>query len=452
MSTASRRRDALKIWQAGVAAVDSKRLVQNSIQVDDVKIVVSGAEWHPNDSSRVCVVGAGKAGAGMAVGVEDAFGEKWRPRISGWVNVPEDCVRSLNSIHLHGARPAGVNEPTEAGVAGTEEILRCVGELNENDLCVVLISGGGSALLPAPISGIRLEEKQQITRELSAAGATIQELNCLRRALSRVKGGGLLRACRVGTLVSLIISDVIGDPLETIASGPTVNVSPDPMAALTVLQKYGLEKSQSSVIELLSEQSQKPKQHTDPLTLQYSNHIIGNNQTAVEVAVSKAKKLGYTVCGFEFDQPGEANEFGYNFAKRCLEVRDKAQPGEKLCLISGGEPTVQLAKTNGEQKGGRNQQLVLSAAKVLDSNNDTSVTILSGGTDGEDGPTDAAGAWIDSELLKVANNRSLVIDDYLAVNNSYRYFEAIDGLIKTGPTHTNVMDLRVALIEPMTSR
>lgn len=449
VTSANPRERALAIWQAGVDAVDSAELVRGAIQQTEGGLIIAGHEWEFNDVNRICIVGAGKAGAGMAEGFESLLKNDWKPGVFGWVNVPEDCVKELETIHLHAGRPAGLNEPTEAGVEGCREILECVSSLNENDLCVVLISGGGSALLPAPIDGLELADLQQVTRNLMQGGATIEELNAVRRALSSVKGGGLLRSCRAGRLIGLIISDVAGDPLETIASGPTVDIQEDPQAALEILLRFKEVKNldiPAAVLQILSERV--GVEHQEPLgTIPFSNHIIGNNQTAVRAAADRAKSQGFQVIKEKFDQNGEARIAGEMFARECLEIAANAQPGDRLCLISGGEPVVHLAKHDGEQRGGRNQEFVLAAAKVLAESQCEGIVILSGGTDGEDGPTDAAGAIIDHELLIEAKSQGLQIDDYLTVNNSYPYFEQIDGLIKTGPTHTNVMDLRVAIIQ-----
>ena len=235
------RRDALAIWQAGVDAVRSDCLVRQAIRTDGSTLVL-GEELLPLDViGRIAVVGAGKAGAGMAAAVEEAPGPRWLAAkdVTGWVNVPADCVRPLTRIHLHPARPPGVNEPVPAGAEGTAAILRLVESLGPRDLCLCLISGGGSALLPAPVKGVTLEDKLAVTRHLSAAGANIEQLNTVRKQLSRIKGGGLARACRAGRLVALILSDVLGDPLEIIASGPTVEDTSTPQAALAVLDQFG---------------------------------------------------------------------------------------------------------------------------------------------------------------------------------------------------------------------
>lgn len=445
MSAEPLREDALTIWQAGVDAVNSAELVRNCIDVTNDGLTIAGHEWKFGENGRICVVGGGKAGAGMSAGLESTIEEQWKSRVFGWVNVPEDCVTELEMIHLHGARAAGVNEPSEAGVEGVQEILECVSSLCEDDLCIVLISGGGSALLPAPIDGISLEDKQKLTRSLMHAGATIQELNAVRRALSKIKGGGLLRACRAGQLIALIISDVIGDPLETIASGPTVDVPPDPQLAISTLEAVSARSELEVAPQVIAAlQAQITDEKTDsPHLPPHANHVIGNNQTAVAAAAKKAAQLGYSVELEEYDQAGDASQLGETFATLLAQSDNKA---ERACYISGGEPTVQLVKTDRERKGGRNQELVLAAAKVLKAKPQDGIVIVSGGTDGEDGPTDAAGAMIDSELLSKATDLNLDIDEYLSINNSYPFFDQISGLIKTGPTHTNVMDLRVGLV------
>lgn len=462
-STSQLRDEALAIWAAGVAAVDSAQLVRQSVSVWRGGLLICGRVWRSQAASRICVVGAGKAGAGMVSGLRAALGEAWLSRTSGWVNVPDDCVEVAvagrgrtgdsadgpGAIHLHGARPAGVNEPTPAGVRGTEEILNRVGNLGPADLCLVLISGGGSALMPAPAEGISLAAKLQVTRGLSRAGATIEELNTVRRALSRVKGGGLLRACRAGQLVALIISDVIGDPLETIASGPTVAARPNPAAALDVLRRYrGRFEFPDGVEAFLQRQSAAPAAPDELPLPPAANFIIGNNRTAVEASAAEARRRGCVVAGLEWDQPGVAREFGAQFAQRLLQVQSQSGVGERRCLISGGETTVQVAATGGPQKGGRNQEAALAAAVELLSApapGRRNVSLVAGGTDGEDGPTDAAGAWVDADLLDRIAASGCDPQAYLRINNSYEFFERLGGLLKTGPTHTNVMDLRVGV-------
>jgi hydroxypyruvate reductase len=370
-------------------------------------------------------------------------------KVSGWVNVPADCVRPLRKIHLHAARPAGVNEPTAEGVAGALRILEIVASLGPRDLCLVLLSGGGSALLPAPIPELTLADKQAVTRFLMSRGATIQELNGVRKRLSRIKGGGLARALSAGQMRVLIISDVVGDPLDVIASGPTV---PDPTTdaeALAILQKYGAAPPRvpQAVLEYLTRAAARP-QPPAPFPEGVRNTIIGNNAVAVAAAAAKARELGYTVRSLGSDNQGEANQAGRELAQLCRSLRAGHERNVgPVCVLSGGEPVVQLAQTDRPRKGGRNQQLVLAALADLWGGGLDGIALLSGGTDGEDGPTDAAGAFLDAEVLRAAAERGLRPEPFLEINNAYPFFEQCGGLLKTGPTHTNVMDLRVALVE-----
>lgn len=449
------------IWRAAVQAVDSTRLVQQAIRIEDGQLVIAGLAIPLSSLRHIEVVGAGKAGAGMAWGAEESLSCLNKP-VSGWVNVPADCVRPLKSILLHPARPAGINEPTEAGVTGSEEILRRVERLGDGDLCLVLISGGGSALLPAPIEGISLADKAATIRRMSLAGAGIDELNCVRRQLSRVKGGGLARACRAQWLITLVISDVIGDPLEVIASGPTINFPPEPERALQLLEQFapGLSEIPESVIVALRQQIARRSTAKTFATASTEGHtfsnsdaiirhvsIVGNNQTAVDAAVQEAHDRGLDVRVLGVGLAGEAKTLGRELAEECQRLQPTLT--KPLCLISGGEPVVKVEKRSGPQKGGRNQELALAALCQLMESHSSGITILSGGTDGEDGPTDAAGAIADESVAQAAARLHLNPQTYLHDHNSYPFFQQTGGLLLTGPTHTNVMDIRVALIEPL---
>ena len=449
------RRDALRIWQAGVEAVRADRLVRAHLRVEPT-LAIGDQRIDLDSIGRIAVVGAGKAGAAMAAAVEEAFGPRLmdQKQLVGWVNVPEDCAGPLRRIHLHGARPPGVNEPTQAGVEGAEEILRIVGSLGPDDLCLCLISGGGSALLPAPVEGITLEDKLAVTRHLSAAGANIQELNTVRKQLSRIKGGGLARACRAGRLVTLIVSDVLGDPVDAIASGPTVPDTSTPEAALEVLERFGareagisarvfafLKRGQDSFPAILGPNVSPARQEKSPDPFL----VIGNNATAVDAAGREAERLGYAPAMASARQSeGPAEEVGRHLAEMALRMRDGPGPD---CLVSGGEPVVVLVDAARRGLGGRNQQLVLAALERLADDGAAGIVLLSGGTDGEDGPTDAAGAFLDAEVLAAAKQRGLDPADFLARNDAYRFFEPLGALIKTGPTHTNVCDLRVVVVD-----
>ena len=434
------REHAEAVWRAGVAAVDSERLVFESVRCDGSSLTLACVELGLPEGGRVAVVGAGKAGAGMAAGFERAL-PSLLDRMVGWVNVPADCVRQLSAIHLHAARPAGVNEPTEAGVEGTRQILSILDSLTEDDVCVVLISGGGSALLPAPRAGISLADKSAVTRLLMSGGATIDELNCVRRHLSDVKGGRLVRHTRAKRVVSLIISDVVGDPVEVIASGPTVPDSTTAADAFRVLEPFG-DRVPPNVMSVLRKSEPQVAPDFDCV----SNCVIGNNETALAACEAKALELGYSVIKLGSDVIGVAREVGRDLVARARAARD-ANPTQPVCILSGGEPIVQLAPKDLRGKGGRNQEVALSAGCEMWAD-PAGICVLSGGTDGEDGPTDAAGGVVDGGTVRLANELGLDPRGFLDRNDAYPFLEATGSLLKTGPTHTNVMDLHVALVEP----
>jgi glycerate-2-kinase len=434
------RDDALRIWRAGVAAVQPARLVPEFVYVD------GGELWVGNDSislasvGRIVVVGGGKASGAMAATLDRELPET--VAVAGLVNVPADAVEPTRRIRLHPARPPGVNEPTAEAAAGVREMLRLVGELGPQDLCLCTLSGGGSALLPAPIDGFSLDDKVTLTRELSARGATIHELNTVRRELSDVKGGGLARACRAGRLISLILSDVPGDNLATIASGPTVLMASAPAEAIGVLEKFQLNELPAGKLAIsLLQQNRGERWPANP-ACHVTNLVIGNNATAVDAAGVEAERLGYSHAMTSANAPeGSAEEVGVHLVQMASRMRATAGPD---CLISGGEPTVRLAPVDVRGLGGRNQQLCLAALAEL--SDWRGVALVSGGTDGEDGPTDAAGACVDALVAAEAARRGLDVHDALARNDAYRFFEAVGGLLKTGATRTNVGDVRVVTV------
>ena len=340
-----------------------------------------------------------------------------------------------------------MNEPTAEGVAGTEEMLRLVASAGPEDVAVCLLSGGGSALLPAPAKVITLADKLVVTKLLHRCGATIVEMNCVRKHLSRVKGGRLAEAFRGMLLLSLIISDVVGDPLDVIASGPT---APDPTTfadALAVLDKFNLRSRvpESAIRHLergaAGEIPETPKR-ADPRVV---NRIVGSNRLALAAAEFRAKELGYNVWNAGSAISGETRVAAVAQAKLAMKIRDESEPVKPpACLLSGGETTVALADNPG--KGGRNQEFVLAAMNQLGASGLEKLTVLSGGTDGEDGPTDAAGAVANSKTWKAAWEKHLDPDDALRRHDAYPFFEKLGGLLRTGLTGTNVMDVRVILI------
>lgn len=443
------RDDARQIWWAGVEAVQPARLVPEHLAVDVRSFWVGDREFDLDAFERIVIVGAGKASGAMTVAAENVLGDSLlqSKRVSGWVNVPADCVEPTRAVKLFAARQVGVNEPTAAGVEGTREILRLVASLGPRDFCLCLISGGGSALLTAPSAGISLATKAALTREIAARGGDIRQLNTVRRELSDVKGGGLARACRAGQLATLILSDVLGDDLELVASGPTVPREPTPTAALDVLAELDLLNHPAGKLaaESLRAASLQRKQGRSPGPRddeRVFNLVIGNNATSVDGAGIEAERRGYSHAMLSATAPERtAEEVARWLADTATSMRSTPGPD---CLISGGEPTVHLAPEAERGRGGRNQQLALATLASLDDWG--GLALVAGGTDGEDGPTNAAGALVDEQIAAAAGRQGLDPLEYLRRNDAYSFFEQAGGLIKTGPTKTNVCDLRVLCV------
>jgi glycerate 2-kinase len=350
-------------------------------------------------------------------------------------------VAERAKIKLHAGRPAGHNFPTVEGVAGTQQMMELLRNAGPKDVGICLISGGGSALLPLPVEGVSLEDKQLVTQLLHACGASIDELNTVRKKLSLLKGGGFARAFTGKKLISLILSDVIGDPLSIIASGPTVEDASTNADALAVLEKYDLiSKAPASIREVLK---QAPPVQDFPPNVE--NHILGNNQTALQAATRAARDHGYVVLNLGSFFAGDTQQCAKFHAGVVRSILYDAIPFTvPACILSGGETTVDLRGSIG--KGGRNQEFVLTLLQELDQVDWMTLTALSGGSDGEDGPTDAAGAIADQDLFLDAKEAGLATSTYLKAHDAYRFFDQIGGLVKTGPTQTNVMDVRVLLI------
>lgn len=434
------RRHARLIWDAAVNAANPGQLMCDALADPALRAAVAGAP-------RIVAVGAGKAGTAMAAGLESALGEAV-VRVTGVVNVPAETVRPLASIRLHPARPAGTNHPTAEGVAGSRAIVELLRTAGPNDLALCLISGGGSALLPLPVEGVSLEDKQQVTRLLHACGASINEMNTVRKHLSLTKGGRLAQAFAGKELFSLIISDVVGDPLDVIASGPTA-ADPTTFAdALAVLDRYRLtERTPAPVLHhLRAGASGRVPETLKELPGHVHNRVLGNNARSLAAAKLAAEKLGYRVINLGSYVEGETRQVATAFAGIVRSIRADGQPARPpVCLLSGGETTVTLSEGHG--RGGRNQEFVLAAADKLGGEGLRNVVILSGGTDGEDGPTDAAGALADEQTLTKARSQGLNAASFLARNDAYAFFAAVDDLLVTGLTQTNVMDVRVILIQ-----
>jgi glycerate 2-kinase len=332
-------------------------------------------------------------------------------------------------------------------VRATGEVLKLLKQADEGTFVVFLISGGGSALLTCPYEGLSLAEKQVVTELLLKAGANIQELNTVRKHISAVKGGRLAEIAYPAKMVSLILSDVIGNPLDVIASGPT---SPDTSTyddAMKVIQKYGLAaRVPGNVINILISGAQghipeTPKKGA-PVFSGMNNIIIGSNAIAVEAAKKAAERSGYKTTVISTELSGEASQVAKYLARAALSRKKTLHKGEKVCLLAGGETTVTV---KGDGKGGRNTELALAFG--IEIQGEPGITFLSAGTDGTDGPTDAAGAIVTSQMFSEAVKHGLDPQDYLTRNDSYTFFNTIKCLVITGPTGTNVMDIQLILLE-----
>lgn len=447
------RSHARDIWQTAVDAVRPRELIEKVFNDPKLNLREMLAQ-----APRILVVGGGKAGAAMADAVEEVLAD-YLDRVEGIVNVPGEPPhpqplsprgrgeKELKRIHLHVARPAGTNQPTAEGVAGADKILDLVSSAGPDDVALCLISGGGSALLPAPVTSVTLGDKQEVTLLLHACGATINEMNAVRKHLSRIKGGRLAQVFSGHALFSLIISDVIGDPLDVIASGPTASDPTTFADAWNVLEKYQLLEQVPKSVRQHLQAGQRDEIEETPKILPENVHnlIIGNNHTALHAAQAKAEQLGYTVLNLGSYIEGETREVGVALAGLVRSIQHDGIPCKPpVCLLSGGETTVRLAKDHG--KGGRNQEFVLALAHKLGENGLRNIVVLSGGTDGEDGPTDAAGACADAKTWQKAEQLGLNFAHYLQKNDAYHFFEQTEDLLKTGLTQTNVMDVRVILI------
>ena len=326
-------------------------------------------------------------------------------------------------------------------------MLHLLSEAGPGDLAICLISGGGSALLPAPVEGVSLADKQAVTRLLHACGATIEEMNAVRKHLSRVKGGRLAQAFQGSALLGLILSDVVGDPLDVIASGPT---SADPTTfadALAVLERYQLTaKTAPGVLGHLrrGNAGEFPETLKSPLP-NVENLILGNNALALQHAQADAERRGYRVLNLGSFIEGETREVAIALAGLVRSIRRDGLPlSAPVCILLGGETTVTLGQHPG--KGGRNQEFALAMLEKLGKEGMKGVSILSGGTDGEDGPTDAAGAVVDEMVWRAGWDHGLKGEDFLRGHDAYTFFDTTGGLLRTGLTETNVMDVRVILV------
>jgi len=428
------RSDALAIARSALRAADPVEAVKRHVSVRNDTLIAGKTRYPLSRFDRIFVIGAGKASAAMGQAIERLLGRRIH---GGLVNVKYGHTAKLKRIELN---ECGHPVPDEAGVRGAERIAAIASEAGERDLVLCLISGGGSALLPAPAAPITLAEKQETTKLLLACGATIHEINPVRKHLSTLKGGQLARLAHPATVVTLMLSDVIGDNFDVIGSGPTAPDESTYATAVGVLRKYSiLDKVPAAVRERLESGERGEIADTPKKLERVQNLLVGSNRLAVDAARVKARELGYRTLILSTSIQGETRDVAGVHASIAREIRDSENPLKApACVISGGETTVTI---RGDGKGGRNQEFALAGAIEIAGLRD--VLLLSIGTDGNDGPTDAAGAWCDGTTLE---RSKLNAAEYLAANNSYAYFDALGDLIRTGPTNTNVMDVRLILV------
>ncbi|MDW8328194.1 MAG: glycerate kinase [Anaerolineales bacterium] len=440
--------DLWRCARAALAAVDPRAAVRRYLQVEPgpvTRLRLDSGEWTLRPENRIVLVAVGKAAAPMAEAAAALLG----PKLSAGIVVTKyghaAGVQLPSTLTLI---EAGHPVPDANGLAGAHRITELAGGLSAGDLLLVLLSGGASALLPAPAPGLTLDDVQALTTLLLRAGATIAEINAVRKHTDRLKGGGLARLAQPASVIALILSDVVGDPLEVIASGPTVPDSTTFADVWAMLARYRLTEQLPSAIAahlqagLAGTLPETPKPG-DPLFERVTNVLVGSNRQAAQAALREAERLGYRPLLLGTFIEGEAREVGRVTAALAKSVRVHGDPlSPPACLVWGGETTVTV---RGSGRGGRNQELALAAALALDGV--PGVALMAFGTDGTDGPTDAAGGLVDGGTAARARALGLDLWQALADNNSYPALDALGALVKTGPTGTNVNDLLILLVK-----
>jgi len=445
-------KDLIEIIGAAIHAVDPYHAIKEACRFEDGTFAVRNGVFqatradetspftYDTSQGKIFVVGAGKAASRTAQAIEEIAGDSIEEGIVVTKYGYTSPLKKIRQIE------AGHPVPDEKGVQGAREIERLLSNTRDNDLVLVLISGGGSSLLPYPAKGISLKDKQEVTNLLLSCGATIHEMNTVRKHLSAIKGGQLARMAAPAYVLSFILSDVIGDDLSVIASGPTAPDDSTFENALEILKRYKIdEKVPSHVLSHLKKGAKGEIPETpdslDPLFEKVRFRFIGSNQLALKAAAEKAEALAYQPLILTNAACGEAREIAKYFAAIARQTVRHHQPlPPPVCILSGGEPTVTL---RGNGKGGRNQEFALAAGLEVDGLE--GIVIGSVGTDGTDGPTDAAGGYTDGEMLRKARENGLDPQSHLAQNNAYPFLEQLGYLIKTGPTGTNVMDIQIIL-------
>jgi hydroxypyruvate reductase len=434
------REDAVNIFNSGLRAVEPGAAVKNYCRREGDQFRVGDRKYDLNRFNNIIVLGAGKASAPMAAAIEDLVGNRIK---SGVVNVKYGHTAELRHVELI---EAGHPVPDKNGETGSQAILNLAKHAGKDDLILCLMSGGGSALLPLAADGLTLKNKQDTIKVLLACGATIHEINAIRKHTSGIKGGRLAQTAYPATLVSLILSDVVGDDLDVIASGPSVPDSSTYTDCRKIFEKYNiLDELPDIVVKHIEAgincQIPETPKMGDPAFEKVENVIVGSNFEAISAAKKKAESLGYKTLVLSSMIEGETKHVAHVHGAIAREILKTGHPAPTpACILSGGETTVTIT---GSGLGGRCQEFALAAA--LDISENDNIVILCGGTDGNDGPTDAAGAVVDSDTITRATAMDLDPYEYLANNDSYHFFKIMDDLFITGPTNTNVMDLRIIL-------
>ncbi|MBI5879820.1 MAG: DUF4147 domain-containing protein [Chloroflexi bacterium] len=434
--------DARAIFDAALAAADSYAAVSRSLRLDGDTLVVGPHRLALPADGRIFVVGAGKASARMTRAAEAALGS----RIAGGVIAVKDG--HLVPTGRVEVRAAGHPLPDARSLAAGQAMLDQVSNRSARDVVLCLLSGGGSALMEALGDGLSLDDLRAVTRGIMLGGATIVELNAVRKHLSLLKGGQLARRARPARVAALILSDVVGDDLSSIASGPTTADPSTFSDALDIVRRYGLDQQPDAkaVTRYLTrgaagELPDTPKPG-DPLFDGVCNVVVGSNRLAIDAAAAHAASLGYHTEVLTTYLQGEAREAGRVLAGIARERTERRASGERWCLLAGGETTVTV---RGRGRGGRNHEMALAAALALDGV--PGVTMLCAATDGGDGTSDAAGAICDGETLRRARARGLRAQAMLDDNDSHAFFAALDGQVQPGPTLTNVNDVAIMLVQ-----
>lgn len=441
------RKDATLIFSHAVAAADPSPALKKLVRVRGRVLRVQDRGYDLSRADHVYVVGAGKAASAMAKTLEEILGERIT---EGAITVKYGHGMDLRRIRVI---EAGHPVPDENGVKGSGRITDILRKAGEGDMVFALFSGGASALTPMPVKGITLKDKETVTRLLLDCGATIHEFNAVRKHLSRIKGGNMARLAFPAILVNLVLSDVIGDPIDVIASGPCAPDTSTFQNCHHIIEKYDLyDRLPSSVVKYIRlglqgriDETPKPG---DPVFQKVQNVIIASNVVAIRAAMRKAEELGYHALILSSFIKGETREVAGVHAAIAREIHASGNPVPiPACVVSGGETTVTV---RGSGLGGRNQEFVLAAS--LDIQGMDPTVILSGGTDGTDGPTDAAGAIGDNTTVPRATQEGLDAQAYLNNNDSYHFFKRLGDLLFTGPTNTNVMDVRLVLADTVEGR